>query len=213
MADPDPLLALRCHIAASAPILAAAEALAGMIAALPLDERIAALNVVRMILHQQASPFQAVPTPENDPVAAAGLTVEEVAGDGVTQLLGRFAMDPTVIKTLGLCLTHTPTKRWFIGRLDGQVAGFGCLELPKGKKSHAHLRHSYILPEFRNRGVYTVLLRHRLTLCAGRRVLTVCIKDSTKPILEKHGFKLDPGGRQMAKYATLALDLRKEVAP
>ncbi len=146
-----------------------------------------------------------IPPAATSPARSQGVEVRELEGDAVFEILGRFAMDPAVTKALGLCLTHSDKKRWFVGRLDGAVAGFGCIE--QGRADTVHFRHSYILPERRGQGVYRALLDRRLALSQGKRILTTATAAS-RPILERRGFAPDPGVTQRGQYTVMLLDRR-----
>jgi ribosomal protein S18 acetylase RimI-like enzyme len=77
-------------------------------------------------------------------------------------------------------------KQWFIAMQEDEVAGFATM-LPKSKGRYL-LCEAYVLPSYRDQGLYTRLIEERLNCCpAGSTVQIIVHSDSVK-LYESYGF-------------------------
>ncbi len=85
-----------------------------------------------------------------------------VKGDdrNIGQLLGWFAMSREVSKEMdGYPILTDKDTTWFVAHMKLDVIGFGAI---KWMKSHAILTYSYVVPEFRKKGIHKRLLDDRI---------------------------------------------------
>jgi GNAT superfamily N-acetyltransferase len=84
----------------------------------------------------------------------------------------------------------TPSFEVFVATVDGRPVSAGRLELPEGR-AFASLWGGGTTPEFRGRGVYRALVAARADVARARgyRYLTVDARESSRPILERVGFR------------------------
>jgi predicted GNAT family acetyltransferase len=106
-----------------------------------------------------------------------------VTGFDVIPYIGKFAMDKKVISELTYPITTTDKNKWFIAIDKEDVVGFCSAIL---KKDYISFNHAYVLPEYRNKGIYTQLFSNRLNDSKGL-LKSVCT-DMSKNIFIKNKF-------------------------
>jgi len=123
--------------------------------------------------------------------------------DELWTLAGRWFADAKIRQGLGRSMTSAPGFMWWLA-IDGvQVVGIAALSpKPHGR---AELRHAYVLPSYRGRGIYRALLNARIEYAHGLydQLLTVST-EASRHALEKTGFVTYSW---RGRYAQMALDL------
>lgn len=109
------------------------------------------------------------------------------------QLLGPFFGSREVYKALGGGVFDDAGKEWLIALDGGKVAGF-CAFLVTGKR--AKLKSSYVIPEYRKKGLYDYLFGQRMVILEGRgiEVITGTATAMSRSTYERYGFTLRPKG-------------------
>jgi GNAT superfamily N-acetyltransferase len=112
-----------------------------------------------------------------------------------------FFASRAVRRELGIALSSEDSYVWFIAYIDDVVAGFAALDV-KGTE----LRHAYIVPEHRGKGIYTQLLDARLKKARelGLHTLKCVAAPDSVAILQKAGFA-ESGNR--GKYTIMTMVL------
>lgn len=102
-------------------------------------------------------------------------------------LIGPFLARREIIKALGEPIYDDDDKQWFIA-LDGkkQVLGFAAAVVTK---TGVQFSDSYVLPDYREQGIFTDLINARLAKYKGQLMKTIANGNSVK-VFKKHGFKI-----------------------
>jgi GNAT superfamily N-acetyltransferase len=115
-------------------------------------------------------------------------------------LVGPFLARRAIAKELGGPLWDEDAMRWFIavGR-DQRVYGFGVL---REVARVIWFDNTYVLPEWRGRGVYRALLSARLAVCPPGSVVRAVATSKSIAALQRRGFTVR---RQRGQWSELEL--------
>lgn len=105
-----------------------------------------------------------------------------VVGFEAIPYIGKFAMDKKVISELTYPITTTNKDKWYIA-IDKEVIGFCSAVI---KKDYTSFNHDFIIPEYRNKGIYSQLFANRLKDCKG--LLKAVCTPMSKNIFIKNKF-------------------------
>jgi len=103
-------------------------------------------------------------------------------------VLGSLVTSRTIRKELGIVISSDDNYTWWVAKWEGIVVGFGAVAL---RKEVATLYHSYVFENFRNRGIYSLMLKRRVEFIKTQKNIKKIVTTATKyskPILEKFGF-------------------------
>ncbi len=119
-------------------------------------------------------------------------------------VIGPFLARRAIIKELGEPLWDDDGMRWFIALApSGAVLGFAVL-MPRGKV--LELTNSYVLPEWRGRGIYRQLLTARLEAVPVGTALRALTTSKSVNALLRRGFVVR---RQRGQYTEVEM-VKKE---
>lgn len=115
---------------------------------------------------------------------------------GFYPLLGPFLARRAIVQEFGgYPLWDEDGKRWFVAldRTGRQVMGFASLMVrERGAERGLWLDDAYVLPQWRERGLYRQLLEARLATCpADAEVRVVSLNPRVVAMLERRGFTID----------------------
>lgn len=116
--------------------------------------------------------------------------LKEFAGNTVrvTDFIGRFSMNPEVIREMGGYPILTSEKmRWWVAIAEKKVIGFAAV---KETAKHLMFTYSYVIPEWRRKGVYkaTVAARMEWAKANGYKTIKADCTEFSLPYLLKLGF-------------------------
>lgn len=100
-------------------------------------------------------------------------------------LMGPYLSRRQIEKEIGYRVYDDDDKIWFITIYKNDVIGFAAI-MPH--KNFDMLSSAYVLPQYRNCGMYSQLLAKRLSVCT-KKVKAIAT-DSSIDILKKNGFKV-----------------------
>lgn len=118
-------------------------------------------------------------------------------------LMGPFLVSRAVRRELGIAISSDEHYRWVLA-LDGDtVAGFAAVEL---YGDTAQLRHVYVVPEYRGRGVCSELVEahEEIARKAGFASIEAVVAPTLRALLDKRGYE-QVGNR--GKYAIMEKSL------
>lgn len=105
------------------------------------------------------------------------------------QRMGPFLVSAAVRRELGVPITSDEETEWWlaIGE-DDRTIGFAAA---RRRKDVCELRHAYVIPEARGKGVYRRLCEARLEACrnSNSRVARCTVNEKSLPIYLELGFK------------------------
>lgn len=89
-------------------------------------------------------------------------------------------------------MNNEPGCRWLLACESDQCIAFGCVDI--NRQNVATLRHDYVHPEYRRRGIATALVTQRVEYGRAMNVagFTATVNKTSLPIYRRAGFK--PGG-------------------
>lgn len=79
--------------------------------------------------------------------------------EGFWPVLGPFLSSRAVAGDLGGPIYNDDGRVWFVASLNGCLAGIAAVDV---KRSAGVLKHAYVYPQYRKRGVYSQLLQTRM---------------------------------------------------
>lgn len=118
--------------------------------------------------------------------------------------MGRYFADKQIVKELEGPMFNDDSYVWLIAKLDNQVVGFSsCRFDEKG----AHFGITYIIPDYRRKGLYRSMFLLKQELCVGRdvRVISGLANPVSKAVFDANGWTVS---RQAGKWTYY----KKEVA-
>lgn len=122
--------------------------------------------------------------------------------DTLWPLIGRAFGDTRIRRELGSPMASDESHFWLVASMGREVAAFGGAKL---RGTTAALRHAYVYPQHRGRGLFTALLERGLDLLDREGVtrITTCCTPASRDIHLKAGF-IETGTR--GQYFMLGYD-------
>lgn len=108
------------------------------------------------------------------------------------RLIGPFLAKRSIAKEIGGTLLDgviwdDDEKQWFVALQDGAVAGFATM-LPPNTAQTILFCEAYVLPEYRDHGLYTRLLDERLAHCPAECSIRILVHPPLLSFYEAKGF-------------------------
>jgi len=98
----------------------------------------------------------------------------------LTAAMAEFWGSVIVERELGATLRNSRDKMWVVAFFDGSTIGFS------GIVSGSHFCSAYVLPAFRQRGVYGEMIQERLAVTSG--TVTTIASEASRTALVRSGF-------------------------
>lgn len=119
--------------------------------------------------------------------------------------MGPFLASASVRRELGVPITSDKDMVWWLAiDNDGQTIGFAAAKL---RKDVCEMRHAYVVPEARGKGVYHALCQARLEECQKweAKVARSTVNEYSLPVFLELGFK--PVSNRGKKYTVVEKEL------
>lgn len=102
-------------------------------------------------------------------------------------LTGWFFASRKIEKEMGSPIHHDNGMNWVIAIENDKTVGISATEIKKN--GIAYLKHAYVLPEYRKRGIYNEMVKRRLHLLVDARIIKAVCTDMSLPLLKEFGFR------------------------